>query len=319
LLFALLKLPARLAFWIYCRRLYATHKDRLRSKGPLLIAANHPNSFLDAIVLATLFRQPIYSLARGDAFAGGFISRILRQLNILPVYRLSEGAENLGQNYSTFDACRDIFKQNGIVLIFIEGRCINEWHLRPLMKGAARLALSSWAEGIPLTILPVGINYQSFSRFGKNIHLHWGSIVTAADIDQTQSQGKAIADFNKKLTTQLQQLVYEIDKADFTTLRQIFHHPLPAWKKYLLVLPAFLGKWLHWPLYAPLYRFFWKKLAHNDHFDSAMIGALFMAYPFYLLLLILPLWWITAQWYWWLLVLVLPFCAWARVQVKEQF
>ena len=81
------------------------------SKGPLLIAANHPNSFLDAIIVATLFKNPVYSLARGDAFNGKLITKILTSLNMLPVYRISEGAENLDNNYSTFDECQDIFQK----------------------------------------------------------------------------------------------------------------------------------------------------------------------------------------------------------------
>ena len=82
----------------------------LRKQGPLLIAANHPNSFLDAIILTSLFKNPVYSLARGDAFAGKIITKILTSLNMLPVYRVSEGVENLEHNYTTFKACQDIFR-----------------------------------------------------------------------------------------------------------------------------------------------------------------------------------------------------------------
>ena len=58
-------------------------------------------------------------------------------MNMFPVYRISEGAENLENNYDTFESCKEIFKKNGIVLIFSEGRCINEWRLRPLKKGTS--------------------------------------------------------------------------------------------------------------------------------------------------------------------------------------
>jgi len=75
----------------------------------LMIAANHPNSFLDAIILATLFKQPIYSLARGDAFKNKFFAALLKSLNMYPVYRTSEGVENMEHNYSTFNTCREIF------------------------------------------------------------------------------------------------------------------------------------------------------------------------------------------------------------------
>ena len=75
---------------------------------------------------------------------------------MLPVYRVSEGVENLENNYTTFDACQKIFKKNKIVLIFSEGRCINEWHLRPLKKGTARLALTAWQHNIPLKSFALG-------------------------------------------------------------------------------------------------------------------------------------------------------------------
>jgi len=156
----------------------------LQEQGPLLIAANHPNSFLDAIIVGSLFKSPVYSLARGDAFAGNFIAKILRSFNMLPVYRVSEGIENIGHNYSTFDACRKLFAENKIVLIFSEGRCINEWHLRPLKKGTARLALNAWQNNIPLKILPLGINYSSFRFFGKNVFLKFGNIISRKDFSE---------------------------------------------------------------------------------------------------------------------------------------
>ena len=66
----------------------------LKEKGPLLLACNHPNSFLDAVILDILFEQPVWSLARGDAFSGKTINKILTAVKILPVYRTSEGVEN---------------------------------------------------------------------------------------------------------------------------------------------------------------------------------------------------------------------------------
>ncbi|MGN6605245.1 MAG: 1-acyl-sn-glycerol-3-phosphate acyltransferase, partial [Ginsengibacter sp.] len=104
MLYQILFYPSRAALHFYCRKIVINNKELLAEKGPLLIAANHPNSFLDAIIVSTLFKQPVYSLARGDVFANGFFSKVLRSVNMLPVYRLSEGAENLGYNYVTFEA-----------------------------------------------------------------------------------------------------------------------------------------------------------------------------------------------------------------------
>ncbi|OYY16384.1 MAG: glycerol acyltransferase, partial [Sphingobacteriia bacterium 35-40-8] len=123
-------------------------------KGPVLICANHPNSFLDAIIVAALFKEPIHFLARGDAFNKPWHASLLKLLHMFPVYRLSEGKENLGLNETAFENSRKILRKNGIVLIFIEGICLNKNNLQPFKKGAARIAFSSWKEGIPLRILP---------------------------------------------------------------------------------------------------------------------------------------------------------------------
>ncbi len=291
----------------------------LQQDGPLLIACNHPNSFLDAIILATLFRKPVYSLARGDAFAGKFYTRLLYAMKMFPVYRASEGVENLENNYNTFEKCKELFKKGGIVLIFSEGRCINEWKLRPLMKGTARLAISSWEEGIPLKVLPTGINYNSFHRFGKNLQLNFGRIISKEDIPAGESQGKMIAAFNTKLKTELERLVVQVDKDDKTSLQKQFEVNQPVLKKILLAVPAVTGAIAHAPLFFPLKRFVWSRAAHNDHYDSLMVGILFLAYPLYLLIISLTFVFVFHQPVYLLLLLALPFTAWCTVQLKKQF
>ncbi|MBC7867573.1 MAG: 1-acyl-sn-glycerol-3-phosphate acyltransferase [Gloeobacteraceae cyanobacterium ES-bin-316] len=303
---------------MYCRQLRVSHSAYFSLEGPLLIASNHPNSFLDAIVFSVLFKRPVHSLARGDAFKNKWLASILRSLNMLPVYRSSEGVQNMDYNYSTFDKCKEIFKNKGIVLIFSEGRCINEWHLRSLKKGTARLALSSWQDGIDLTVLPTGVNYQSFSVFGKNIHINFGSEIKKEEMGEEMGFGKSLLFFNQKLQAQLEPLVYELNKEDKGTLAQTFEMHVPAYQKLLLFMPAFIGYCCHLPLYLPL-KMIAKKYGHkNDHYDSILFGLLFTCYPFYLLLggvLINEF----TEGSWWMIILLLPFCAWSFMRLKKQF
>lgn len=303
---------------IFCRRVIINKPAMLSEKGPLLLACNHPNSFLDAVILDTVFKRPIWSLARGDVFKSKFIIRLLTRLKILPVYRVSEGVENLSSNYHTFDECKNLFRQQGVVLIFSEGRCINEWHLRPLKKGTARLAISSWEQDIPLRVLPVGINYSSFRRFGKNIVINFGEIISKETIPWDKPDGSRIQCFNQALQQQLTQLVYEIDKQDSDRQSILLGKKVNSWQRIFLGLPALAGAILHWPLYAPARRFTMKKAAHNDHYDSILTALLLFSYPFYLLLLSLALFWFTQSWFAFLTLLVLPLTAWACVQIKPQ-
>lgn len=287
-------------------------------KGPLLLACNHPNSFLDSVILDTLFKESIWSLARGDAFKNKTIARILTSLKILPVYRTSEGTENLSGNYKTFDDCIKIFKDNGVVMIFSEGKCINEWHLRPLKKGTARLAIKAWEENIPLKVLPVGINYSSFHRFGKNIFINFGEIISKEDINISEPDGLRNQAFNNLLRQQLHQLVFEISKTNKHKQKEKLVIRQPVLKKILLFIPALIGLLTHAPLYFPIKKFTWKRTAHNDHYDSVMTGILIFTYPFYLLVLVIVLWIFIKSGWVFFLFLLLPFTAWAYAQLKPQ-
>lgn len=318
MLYRCLKIMARLALLIFCRKLVINKPSILRSKGPLLLACNHPNSFLDAVILDVLFEQPVWSLARGDAFKGKLISRVLAALKILPVYRTSEGVENLAENYKTFDACIQLFKQNGIILIFSEGKCINEWHLRPLKKGTARLAIKAWEENIPLRVLPVGLNYSSFKRFGKNIFLNFGEIISKDDLNCKEADGIKNQAFNNLLQQQLEQLVLEIPKMDKEKQSVLLEIKPSLLQKIVLAIPAAIGWLVHMPLFLPVKKIIWEKTLDNDHYDSIMTGILLLAYPIYLLLIISLLWIFTGNAWALSLLFLLPFTAWSFAQLKPQ-
>jgi 1-acyl-sn-glycerol-3-phosphate acyltransferase len=224
---------------------------------------------------------------------------------MLPIYRLKEGPDNIERNYSTFDACIDIFKKGGIVLIFSEGESINDWRLRPLKKGTARLALTAWQQNIPLEVLPVGINYSSFRSFGKDIILNFGDTITERDI-KNEAEGAAINDFNDKLSSQLNSLVYHKERIAFKS-------PSLS-ERILLFLPSAFGYLLHYPLYSLVNLLIKKK--DDDMYDSIVIGLLFVLYPFYLLLIYILLTIYMKGVYAIILVLLIPLMAWSYLQLK---
>lgn len=303
---------------IFCRRIIIDKPGLLKKKGPLLLACNHPNSFLDAAIIADLFKEPVYSLARGDVFKKPFYRKMLNALKMFPVYRTSEGVENLGINYETFDECKNIFKKNGVVLIFSEAKCVNEWHLRPLRKGTARLSFSSWEENIPLEVLPVGINYSSFRRFSKNVFINFGEIISRNDFDLDEADGKRNLAFNLKLKGQFHQLVYEISKTDIQKQKRILEKKPTLFAKIFLSIPAVLGWLVHAPLYIPIKNFTYNRTVNNDHYDSILVALLLFLYPVFVILITLIIVLFTNNPFFWLLIVILPFTAWAYIQLKPQ-
>ena len=314
--YSLLKIYARLAIHIYCPRIIINRPGVLKSNGPLLLAANHPNSFLDGMILTTLFDHPVFSLARGDAFKHKRIDRFLRSLQLLPVYRTSEGVQNLGHNYTTFEICRKTFEKNGIVLIFSEGRCENEWHLRPLKKGTARLAITSWEQQIPLTVLPTAFNYSSFKKFGKTIHISFGQPINSSLILNQESEGRQFLVFNEELQRQLEQMVYEIEPGDKQSIRKIFSVGIqPSF--FLLLLPAIAGWVLHAPFFYACKWFISWRFRKSGHYDSVLTSLLVVLYPFWWLLVVLIGFQMNILWGCFLIP-ALPLTAWACTFIKFQ-
>ncbi len=308
MLYNILKTYSRFFVHLCYHSINVDKPQLLKSKEAVLIASNHPNSFLDAIIFDILFDVPVTSLARGDAFKKPKVYKLLRALNMLPIYRSREGAENLNSNYDTFDDCVKIFQQKEGVLIFSEGLCVNEWHLRPLLKGTARLAFKSWQENVPVKVLPAGINYSSFSKYGKKINIHFGTYIEANEFDAQKSDGQNNTLFNEKLNAQLQQLVYEIEPNNNKLLQEKFGSS-SALRKMLLAPFALLGAVLHAPVYW-LARFVAKKYFHKtNHYDSVMFGVPLLVYPLYLLLITLVAYLICDSAWAWLVLLLLPFTA----------
>jgi len=237
---------------------------------------------------------------------------------MFPVYRTSEGAENLGINYETFDECKTVFKKKGVVLIFSEAKCINEWHLRPLRKGTARLSFGSWEENIPLEVLPVGINYSSFRRFSKNVFINFGEILSKNDFDLDETDGKRNLAFNLKLKDELHQLVFEINKADVQKQKKILERSPSLFAKIFLFIPAGIGWLIHAPFYTPIKNFTYKKTVNNDHYDSILVALLLFLYPIYAIVLTLIVVVVTNNLFFWSLIILLPFTAWAYIQLKPQ-
>jgi hypothetical protein len=100
-------------------------------------------------------------------------------------------------------------------------------------KGTARLAVSTWIEQgadhskrSVLQVLPVGINYSSFSKIGKNVFVNFGDLISSHEMNLNESDGKMHLQFNQKLQNAMQPLVFEIEKHDKEKLKKRFAmHP----------------------------------------------------------------------------------------------
>lgn len=212
MLYYWLKPLMQLALTVFYRRRRLIGFENVPATGPVIFACNHPNSFLDAMIVGANIKRQTHFLARSDVFNSPLKLWILSQFKLIPIYRLQEGAENLGKNKDTFDRCHAIFRNGGAVLMFTEGLCIQEMRLRPLKKGTARIAMEYSKDGSPLTIIPTGLNYMKPMVFREDVVVSLDTPFNAADFaaEYNDNNGKGIQSFNKRLLEGLQNSVIDI-------------------------------------------------------------------------------------------------------------
>lgn len=187
---------------------------------PVIFCSNHPNAFMDAIIVGTSMPRRTWFLARSDAFRKKGLANFLMFIGIIPIYRLLEGAENLQKNDETFDKCSKMLEEKKAILIFSEGLCIQERRLRKLKKGTARIAFGSEEKNnfnLGLMIVPVGINYSSTPwRFRSRVHVRFGDPFPMTDYKEAflQDKARAMNVFTRDLEAKMKKLVINIDNKD---------------------------------------------------------------------------------------------------------
>jgi 1-acyl-sn-glycerol-3-phosphate acyltransferase len=206
MLYYFLKYYVRVTLLLFCKRITIHHKNAFQLNGPLLIGANHPNSFFDAILVGAYMRVPVHFMTRSDVFRFKAVRFILSRLQMIPVYRIRDGKDKLSLNEQSFREARKSLGKGHHVLIFVEGFCNYQTTLQPLKKGGARILDHSWQEQLPVKMLPLWIRYNSFYDFGKEIDLIPGTSFGIEAMPDNFDAGNRLLEINRQTSKQLQQL-----------------------------------------------------------------------------------------------------------------
>ncbi len=221
-LYFLVKNIGKIAVPLFFGRVEINGKEHIPEHYPFIIAPNHQNAFLDAILMGVYMKKPVHFLTRSDVFVPPFLG-VLNLLNMMPVYRIRDGYENLNKNEEIFNRCKSILKGGNPVLIFPEGNMGQGHFLRPLTKGTSRLAFQTQAEmNGSLYVLPVGINYFHHYRPSFKCIINFGKPIHVRDfMDQYEHQrAKALIEFKDTLSDSLKQLLLLPDAEHYDQRRK---------------------------------------------------------------------------------------------------
>ncbi len=213
-----LKVLMTLAFRIYFRKIELLGIENMPKDGPVLLACNHPSSFMEGCLLACFQGRELHFLVRGDVFNIKWLRPLLIHTNQIPIFRFKDGFSKLKENRSTFSATYEVLSRGGSVIIYPEGSTIMVKKLRPLQKGLAKISMGALDEfpGIPLKIVPVGINYSNVTRFRSDVSVSVGPAIEVrphyVDDSDTVKRREAISS--------LTELVHEAMKPHVVSVHQ---------------------------------------------------------------------------------------------------
>lgn len=190
------------------------HVGEPPASGPLLLLPNHPNSLLDpALVMATAGR-PIRFLAKSTLFKTP-LRPVLRAAGAIPVFRRQDEGVDTSRNTETFAAVDAALQQGEAVCLFPEGISHSTGKLEPLRTGAARMALSAAAKGVPVRLVPVGINPDRKTDFRSRMTVVYGPPFAVP-------QGASANDLTSEIARHMRRLIVEADpEADAALVRRI--------------------------------------------------------------------------------------------------
>lgn len=184
MLYSILRFLMKITSGVFFRSITVRNKELIPDKGPLMVLANHPSTFMDPIVIATMLNRDVYFLAKGELFRGKFAKWMLPKLNMIPVYRKQDDPSQMNKNEDTFNKCYEHLEKGGAILMFPEGTSITERKLREIKTGAARIALGAEAKNnfkLNTKIITIGLNYVDPHKFNRDLYINIDSPINVID------------------------------------------------------------------------------------------------------------------------------------------
>ncbi len=304
----------------------------LPEDGAVLIAPNHTNTLMDALVVLRSRRDRTVFGARADIFRKPKVAAILRFLRIVPIARSRDTKEEVARNRDILLEIDDVLANGVPFCLFAEGTHRPKHSLLPIRKGIARIAIDS-ASKRQTYIVPAGIEYSDWFHYRGTSRLRYGEPI---DVNALLKANEGLCDrdlyakIQQELHDRLSKLILyfpddENYDAAFAAWQASQPHR-PRWPRLLLAaltLPLFiLSAILSLPLWATA-ESLCKKIKDKAFCNTARYGAKLVGTPIILLLWGLLLgfltpWWISLPLFCWTFHSYSFFYDWLNLVRKNQ-
>lgn len=209
--YVIVKQIVRLAFWLSHKRITIIGLSKIPKNKPIIFAPNHQNALMDPLaVLCTNFTQPVW-LARADIFKLKATKPILRFLKMLPIYRIRDGKENLGENEKIFSEAIQVLENKKVLALFPEAAHSGKRQMLSHKKAIPRIAFMAEEKNkfkLQLQIVPVGIYYSHYWHFNRELLVQYGEPINVDNYREEYQENPLRA--NMSLRAVIEQRVGEL-------------------------------------------------------------------------------------------------------------
>ncbi|WP_241738369.1 lysophospholipid acyltransferase family protein [Psychroserpens luteus] len=211
----------RLALFFYFKKIEIRNANNIHKNEAVIFLGNHQNALLDALLIATKNGRFSYFLTRAAVFNKPLVSKILKSLQMLPVYRIRDGWGNLNKNNSVFSKSSKLLSEKNAIGIFPEGSHSLNRTVRPLSKGFTRIIFET-LERYPDTkiqLIPVGLNFKHAAKFSDTALINFGTSIQVGR-ELLKDKNKSVLKLKEQVSQQLRELTIHIESENYESTIQ---------------------------------------------------------------------------------------------------
>ena len=195
------------------RKLEVRGKENLPTDGAILLAPNHTNTLMDALVMLQAQKKQTVFGARADMFKKPLIAKAMYFFRILPMVRQRDGLRNVLKNHESFEAIVEILEHDVRFCMYPEGRHRAAHSLLPLGKGILRAAVAAnnkFGDKKPIYIVPVGIEYGDYFRYRSTCLITYGKAINVTEFIKgldVENEAQVMEPLRKELAQGMSSLI----------------------------------------------------------------------------------------------------------------
>ena len=201
---------ANLTTFLSYRRIAVEGLENIPKDGSVILAPNHSNALMDALVILRTRWTPTVYGARADLFMKPALAKLLHFLKIVPMVRKRDGLRNVIKNLDIQEDIIEVLDVGVPFCMFAEGTHRAQHSLLPIGKGVFRIAVDAARRfGTPVYVVPTGIEYSDYFRYSATCLTQFGKPINVSEYIAAHPEA-GDAEIYRALTGMLQQGISEL-------------------------------------------------------------------------------------------------------------